>query len=153
MEEATRKKARQITICNYEGTQATRVADGTVYMRAGLEIGVASSKTFTCSLTALYLLSLYLAKRRGTIERDQMAQAVKELAHLPDMIGHVLEKQDVYKDLANRYAKYSDFLYLGRGITFPLAMEGALKLKEISYIHAEGYQAGEDEARPHLVDR
>ncbi len=153
MEAAALKNAPQITICNHEGSQAVRVADGMLHMRAGLEISVAGSKTFTCSLAALYLLSLYLAKRRGTIDDDRMAEAVREFAHLPDMVGHILERQQDMKALAEKYASYDNFLYLGRGLNFPLAMEGALKLKEISYVHAEGYQAGEMKHGPiSLVD-
>ena len=153
MEVAALKRAPQITICNHEGSQAARVADGLLHMRAGLEISVAGSKTFTCSLAALYLLSLYLGKRRRTIGIERMAEAVREFAHMPDMIGLILEGQDRYRDLAEKYAGYKNFLYLGRGVNFPLAMEGALKLKEISYVHAEGYQAGEMKHGPiSLVD-
>ena len=153
MEEATRKGARQITLCNYAGTQTTRIADGTVLIRAGLEIGVAASKTFMCSLTALYLLALHLAIKRGTIEKDRLSELVQELARLPHMLGTLLSNQEQYEALAQRYAKRSDFLFLGRGINYPLAMEGALKLKEISYIHAEGYAAGEMKHGPiSLID-
>ena len=124
-----------------------------LHMRAGLEISVAGSKTFTCSLAALYVLSLYLAKRRGSISSERMAKAVREFAHLPDLVGHILERQQDFRVLAAKYAGYDNFLYLGRGVNFPLAMEGALKLKEISYIHAEGYQAGEMKHGPiSLVD-
>ena len=153
MEEATRKGARQLTLCNYPGTQTTRVADGTILIRAGLEIGVAASKTFVCSLTALYLLALHLGIRRGTLGEDRLRGLLQELARLPDLLGTLLSDQEPYQALAHRYFNRSDFLYLGRGINYPMAMEGALKLKEISYIHAEGYPAGEMKHGPiSLID-
>ena len=153
MEEAARKGARQITLCNYAGTQTTRIADATILIRAGLEIGVASSKTFVCSLTALYILALFLGIKRGTLDRERLQTELQDLARLPDMLGTLLSDRGQYEALARKYAARSDFLYLGRGINFPLAMEGALKLKEISYIHAEGYQAGEMKHGPiSLVD-
>ena len=153
MEEAQRKEARQITLCNYPGTQSTRIADATILIRAGLEVGVAASKTFTCSLTALYLLALNLAITRGTLEDERRRQLVQELAHLPNMLGTLLADQKQYEDLAKRYSRYANFLFLGRGVNYPLALEGALKLKEISYIHAEGYQAGEMKHGPiSLID-
>ena len=153
MDLATRKGARQITLCNYAGTQTTRVADGTVLIRAGLEIGVAATKTFVCSLTALYLLALHLGIRRGALGEEERRELVQELAQLPNMLGTLLSQQQQYEALAQRYAKHSDFLFLGRGINYPLAMEGALKLKEISYIHAEGYPAGEMKHGPiSLID-
>ena len=153
MEEAERKGARQLTLCNYAGTQTTRVADATILIRAGLEIGVASSKTFVCSLTALYLLAMHMGMRRGTIDKERLPGMVQELARLPDMLGRLISEQDQYEALARRYYKHSDFLFLGRGINYPLAMEGALKLKEISYVHAEGYPAGEMKHGPiSLID-
>ena len=153
IEQATRMGARHLTLCNYDGTQTTRVADGTILIRAGLEIGVASSKTFVCSLTSLYLLALHLAIRRGSLGGERLGELVRELARLPNMLGTLLSDQEQYNALADRFAKYADFLYLGRGINHPLAMEGALKLKEISYIHAEGYPCGRDEARADLAHR
>ena len=153
METAANRGARQVTLCNYEGTQTTRIADGTVLIRAGLEIGVASSKTFACSLTALYLIALHLAARRGIIDEGLLKTLVDELARLPHMLGTLLANSRQYEDLAHQYARYTDFLFLGRGINYPLAMEGALKLKEISYIHAEGYPAGEMKHGPiSLID-
>jgi len=153
METAANRGARQVTLCNYEGTQTTRIADGTVLIRAGLEIGVASSKTFACSLTALYLIALHLAARRGVIDEGLLKTLVDELARLPHMLGKLLANSQQYEELAHRYARYSDFLFLGRGVNYPLAMEGALKLKEISYIHAEGYPAGEMKHGPiSLID-
>ena len=143
MGKAAEYGARQVTLCNYEGTQATRIADGTVYIRAGLEIAVAASKTFECSLVSLYMLAMHLGIKRGVLGGERLKDMVEELAHLPEMLGGLILDETQYVDLAKRYAKYSDFLFLGRGINFPLAMEGAIKLKEISYIHAEGYPAGE----------
>ena len=153
MEEATRKGARQMTLCNYAGTQTTRVADGTILIRAGLEIGVAASKTFVCSLASLYLLALYLGVKRGAVGQQRLDKLIGELAHLPHMLGTLLSNQQQYEALSNQYAMRSDFLFLGRGINYPLAMEGALKLKEISYLHAEGYAAGEMKHGPiSLID-
>ena len=153
MEEASNKGARQITLCNYDGTQTTRVAEGTILIRAGLEIGVASSKTFVCSLVALYVLAMYLGIKRGVLEKDRLSPLVQELAHLPEVLGNLASQVDQYERLAHEFARHSDFLYLGRGIHYPLAMEGALKLKEISYIHAEGYPAGEMKHGPiSLID-
>ncbi len=153
MEEARRKGARQITLCNLPGTQTTRIADSTLQIRAGLEISVAGSKTFVCSLTALYLLAIHLSIRRGALSREDRVERIAELALLPDMLGAMLTDERQYKTLAKRYGRRSDFLYLGRGVNFPLAMEGALKLKEISYIHAEGYPAGEMKHGPiSLID-
>ena len=154
MEEAEAKGARQITLCNNDGTQTTRVADGTILIRAGLEIAVAASKTFMCSLTALYLLSLYLGIKRGVLAEERASGLVQELAHLPEMLGALVSSEEQYKRLADQFSVHSDFLYLGRGINYPLAMEGALKLKEISYIHAEGYPAGEMKHGPiSLIDQ
>ena len=154
MEEARAKGARQITLSNHEGAQTTRIADATLQLRAGAEVGVAATKTFVCSLTALYLIALHLARVRGVADDSQEAEAVAELARLPRMFGEILARQDRFAELAKRYAEYNDFLYLGRGLNYPLAMEGALKLKEISYIHAEGYPAGEMKHGPiSLIDR
>jgi glucosamine--fructose-6-phosphate aminotransferase (isomerizing) len=154
MGEAANRGARQIVLCNYDGTQATRIADGTMLIHAGPEIGVAASKTFLCSLTSLYLLAIYLGHKRGVLSGERVAGMVQELAHLPQMLGTLLSEEQQYRRLANRFARYSDFLFLGRGVHFPLAMEGALKLKEISYIHAEGYPAGEMKHGPiSLIDR
>ncbi|MAF52289.1 MAG: glutamine--fructose-6-phosphate transaminase (isomerizing) [Chloroflexi bacterium] len=153
MEEAMNKGALQITLCNYPGTQTTRIADSTLQIRAGLEVAVASSKTFMSSLTALYLLAIHLGARRGVLDPARRRKLVSELARLPDMIGAMLTAETQYKALAQEFGRRADFLYLGRGINFPLAMEGAIKLKEISYIHAEGYPAGEMKHGPiSLID-
>ena len=153
MEQAAVKGARQVTLCNYDGTQTTRIAQGTILIRAGPEIAVAASKTFACSLTALYVLALYLGSKRGTLDNDALQGLISELARLPEMLGVLVSEHEPYERLAQQFGGYSNFLYLGRGINYPLAMEGALKLKEISYIHAEGYQAGEMKHGPiSLID-
>jgi glutamine---fructose-6-phosphate transaminase (isomerizing) len=140
MEAAKSRGARLFAICNVKGSQATRISQGVLYTHAGPEIGVASTKAFTTQLTALYLLALYLRQLRGLEVTRQM---VADLAHLPAAIDEVLQGEDAIAELARKYARADDFLYLGRGINYPIALEGALKLKEISYIHAEGYPAGE----------
>ena len=137
------KGGRLVTICNVEGSQATRLAEGTLYMKSELEIGVASTKTFIASLAVLSLISIHLGQVRGTLDRARSEKIVSELARLPHLLGSVLADQRPYERLAREFHRHDDFLYLGRGVTYPVAMEGALKLKEISYIHAEGYPAGE----------
>ena len=134
---------RLVTIGNVEGSQSTRLAEGTLYMRAGAEIGVASTKTFISSLTILTLLALQLGQVRGTIDKERSEEIVGELARLPRLMGDILADHEQYERLARKFHRYENFLYLGRGMNFPIAMEGALKLKEISYVHAEGYSAGE----------
>jgi len=123
------------------------MSDGVIYMQAGPEIGVASTKAFTASLVDQYLLALHLGKLRGLIDSARMKELVEDLAELPNQVGQVLGDSGAhthdYDALAARYFKRENFLYLGRGINYPIALEGALKLKEISYIHAEGYPAGE----------
>ncbi|PKB66936.1 MAG: glutamine--fructose-6-phosphate transaminase (isomerizing) [SAR202 cluster bacterium Io17-Chloro-G3] len=143
MEEMAKQGVRQITICNVEESQATRIADGTIYIGAGPEMSVASTKCLTGSMVGLYLLAVYLGKVRGFLSTDRMTAALEELAALPRLMGEVLQQKDHIERLAQRYFKYEHFLFLGRGINTSTAMEGALKLKEVSYIHAEGYAAGE----------
>lgn len=143
MEEAREKGARLWSIVNAIGSQAMRIADGFITMQAGPEIGVASTKAFTTSILDQYLLALYLGQQRGTLSATELAAHVYDLARLPDLVGQVLEQHTEIEALAPAVAHYSNFLYLGRGINYPIALEGALKLKEISYIHAEGYPAGE----------
>ena len=143
MATAREKGGRLVTICNVEGSQATRLAEGTLYMRSGPEIGVASTKTFIASMAVLYLMAVYLGQVRGVIDRDRSEKIASELARLPHLLGRILADHQSYERLARQFYRYEDFLYLGRGINYPIAMEGALKLKEISYIHAEGYPAGE----------
>jgi len=143
MEEARRKGAKLLSIVNVIGSQAARMSDGVIYMQAGPEIGVASTKAFTASLVDQYLLALHLGKLRGLIDAARMKELVEDLAGLPNLVGQVLGDSNNYEALAAEYFKRENFLYLGRGINYPVALEGALKLKEISYIHAEGYPAGE----------
>ncbi len=143
MEEARRKGARLWSIVNVIGSQAHRIADGYILMHAGPEIGVASTKAFTASLVDLYLLGCYLGDLRGVLTGEEPRRRVDDLARLPDLVGRVLQHGDEYTQLAQTYYDREHFLYLGRGINYPVALEGALKLKEISYIHAEGYPAGE----------
>jgi len=137
------KGGKLITICNSEGSQASRIADGSFYMRSGIEIGVASTKTFVASLTILNLLAIYLGQSRGTLEPAKFQELVDGLAQLPRLMGELIADSSVYQHMAQEYATFDNFLFLGRGINSPIASEGALKLKEISYIHAEGYPAGE----------
>jgi glucosamine--fructose-6-phosphate aminotransferase (isomerizing) len=143
MEEAREKGARLIAIVNVMGSQAARFADGVIYMHAGPEIGVASTKAFTASLADLYLLGLYLGQARGVLAPGESQRYVADLARLPDWVGQVLGNGHEYEELAAQFFRRRHFLYLGRGINYPIALEGALKLKEISYVHAEGYPAGE----------
>ena len=140
---AREKGATLLTICNAEDSQAARVADGALYMRAGLEVGVASTKTFIASLTILNLLAVYLGRMRGVLDDATVGRLVSDLARGPGLISEVLADSDSYRELAHRIGHYGNFLFLGRGSSSAIASEGALKLKEISYIHAEGYPAGE----------
>lgn len=137
------KGAKLVTICNSEGSQATRIADGTLYMRAGLEIGVASTKTFIASLTILNLLAIYIGQTRGHLGGSATRELVDGLAQCPRLIGEMLNDITTYRHMAQKIFEYNNFLFLARGLNAPIALEGALKLKEISYIHAEGYPAGE----------
>ncbi|MFA6958895.1 MAG: glutamine--fructose-6-phosphate transaminase (isomerizing) [Thermoanaerobaculia bacterium] len=142
MQEAKSKGAKLLTICNAIGSAATRLAHGVIYTNAGPEIGVASTKAFTTQLTAFYLLSLYVRQLQGE-SRESIREAMHELATIPHKLEDILEKEKQIEELAYKYSKAQDFLFLGRGLHYPIALEGALKLKEISYIHAEGYPAGE----------
>jgi glucosamine--fructose-6-phosphate aminotransferase (isomerizing) len=143
MYEARQRGAKVVAICNTPGSQATRVAHGTVYMRCGPEVAVAASKTFLGSVTALYLLACYLGQRRGHLDKEQLAGAVNDMARMPQIVGQALLAEPEAEAIARRYYQSEHFLFLGRGLGFTLAMEGALKLKEVSYVHAEGYAAGE----------
>jgi glucosamine--fructose-6-phosphate aminotransferase (isomerizing) len=143
LREAKRKGALSIAICNVVGSMATRESDGTVYTHAGPEIGVASTKAFTSQLVALQLLAVHLGQVRGILNIERARKLLRGLDQLPVQIEDVLKSNDSIKKLATRLSDRRDFLYLGRGINYPIALEGALKLKEISYIHAEGYPAGE----------
>src|SRR5436190_6083126 len=143
MREAKHAGAASISVCNVVGSMATRETDGTIYTHAGPEIGVASTKAFTSQLVALYLLALRLAQVRGTVTSDQSREHVAALLQLPQLLEQTLKLAPEVEEVAGRFHTCTDFLYLGRGIHYPIALEGALKLKEISYIHAEGYPAGE----------
>jgi glucosamine--fructose-6-phosphate aminotransferase (isomerizing) len=143
LREAQALGARSIAICNVVGSMATREADGTVYTHAGPEIGVASTKAFTSQLVALHLLALAIGKARGSLPHATALDVIRALETLPLGIEQALKLDAAIEQLAGQVFEHRDFLYLGRGIHYPIALEGALKLKEISYIHAEGYPAGE----------
>ena len=162
LREAKKKGARSIAICNVVGSMATRETEGTVYTHAGPEIGVASTKAFTSQLVALHLLAIYLGQIRGTLTPDEARPHLEALTQLPLLLEQTLKCEPLTEEIAKRFYQRSDFLFLGRGINYPIALEGALKLKEISYIHAEGYPAGEmkhgpialiDEQMPVVDDR
>jgi glutamine---fructose-6-phosphate transaminase (isomerizing) len=151
--EARQKGAKILAICNVVGSMITREANGTIYTHAGPEIGVASTKAFTGQLTALLLTALYLAQVRGKLTPAASQTLMQELTRIPHKIEHILQRDAEIEDLARQFFRYTDFLYLGRGIHYPIALEGALKLKEVSYIHAEGYPAGEMKHGPNaLID-
>jgi len=153
--EAKLKGSPTLAICNVFGSMITREANGTVPTHAGPEIGVASTKAFTSQLTALLLLASYLGQIRGKMSEDAARKLMQEFTRLPHKMETVLlaEESGFYENLARQFFRYTDFLYLGRGIHYPIALEGALKLKEISYIHAEGYPAGEMKHGPNaLID-
>jgi glucosamine--fructose-6-phosphate aminotransferase (isomerizing) len=143
LREARRQGAASIAVCNVVGSMATRETDGTVYTHAGPEIGVASTKAFTSQLVALYLLALRLGQVRGLLTPEASKSHVDALLHLPTLLEQTLKVAPLVEEVAAHFSNRTDFLYLGRGINYPIALEGALKLKEISYIHAEGYPAGE----------
>ena len=151
--EARRKGAKVIAICNVVGAMLTRESNGTIYTHAGPEIGVASTKAFTGQLTALMLMALYLGQVRGKLPAAKSQSLMRELMLIPHKIGTILQHDGQIEELSRQFFRHTDFLYLGRGIHYPIALEGALKLKEISYIHAEGYPAGEMKHGPNaLID-
>jgi len=150
---AKEEGARVLSVCNVHGSMITRESDGTILTHAGPEIGVASTKAFTSQMVALYLFAMYLGQLRSALSQDEARRHAQELAELPVKIEHLLSDSDHLEELAREFHRSTDFLYLGRGINFPVALEGALKLKEISYIHAEGYPAGEMKHGPNaLID-
>lgn len=154
MEEARKNGATLWAIVNAIGSQAMRIADGCVSMQVGPEIGVASTKAFTAPILDLYMIAVYLADLRGTIDRDRRLELVKDLLTVPSLVEKALDNDKAVKQIANRYRDIKGALYIGRGVNMPIAYEGALKLKEISYIHAEGYPAGEMKHGPiALVDK
>jgi glucosamine--fructose-6-phosphate aminotransferase (isomerizing) len=151
--EAKARGSKTLAICNVVGSMITREAAGKIYTHAGPEIGVASTKAFTGQLTALYIFAMYLAQVRGVMTPEKSRAAMLELTRIPSKLETLLTHDQACDDLAKRYQKVHDFLFLGRGIHYPIALEGALKLKEISYIHAEGYPAGEMKHGPNaLID-
>jgi glucosamine--fructose-6-phosphate aminotransferase (isomerizing) len=143
MEEGRRKGATLWSIVNAIGSQAMRMADGFISMQVGPEIGVASTKAYTAPLVDLYMLAILLGELRGTIDEKQRRQLVDDLRLVPDLAGRCLDREGEVKQVAESLLEAQNALYLGRGVNMPTAYEGALKLKEISYIHAEGYPAGE----------
>ena len=153
MREARQQGCKVLAVCNVQGSMIHREADGTILTHAGPEIGVASTKAFTSQMVALYLFAMFLGQLRGTISGDAAKEYAQDLAELPLKIEQLLNDADTIEELSKEFFRVQDFLYLGRGINFPVALEGALKLKEISYIHAEGYPAGEMKHGPNaLID-
>jgi glucosamine--fructose-6-phosphate aminotransferase (isomerizing) len=153
LREARAKGSKTLGICNVVGSMVTREANGTIYTHAGPEIGVASTKAFTAQLTALFLFALHLAEVRGEVPSEKAKQLISELQRIPAKLETLLAREEDTEDLSKEYQRVQDFLFLGRGIHYPIALEGALKLKEISYIHAEGYPAGEMKHGPNaLID-
>jgi glucosamine--fructose-6-phosphate aminotransferase (isomerizing) len=151
--EAKAKGSKTLAICNVVGAMIAREANGTIYTHAGPEIGVASTKAFTAQLTALFLFALYLAQKRETVSVKEAKDLIAALMRMPGKLETLLTHDEEIEDLAKEYHRVQDFLFLGRGIHYPIALEGALKLKEISYIHAEGYPAGEMKHGPNaLID-
>jgi glutamine---fructose-6-phosphate transaminase (isomerizing) len=151
--EAKQKGSKTLAICNVVGSMITREAAGTLITHAGPEIGVASTKAFTSQITALIIVGMYLGQVRGTLTKAAACTLVQEMMQIPGKLEHVLSQTAIYDELVKDFSRAQDFLYLGRGIHFPIALEGALKLKEISYIHAEGYPAGEMKHGPNaLID-
>jgi glucosamine--fructose-6-phosphate aminotransferase (isomerizing) len=151
--ESKEKGAKILSICNVQGSMLTRESHGTVLTHAGPEIGVASTKAFTSQMTVLYLLALYLGQQRGVLSEEESLEHIHALNGLPVKIETLLGCDDLVERFAREFHRAQDFLYLGRGINYPIALEGALKLKEISYIHAEGYPAGEMKHGPNaLID-
>ncbi|MBE9536460.1 MAG: glutamine--fructose-6-phosphate transaminase (isomerizing) [Proteobacteria bacterium] len=143
IKEAKDRGAATLAICNVVGSNLTRETEGVIYTHAGPEIGVASTKAFTTQLAATYLLALHIASTKKLLSEDLFHKHISGLKHLPSLLEKTLETETEIEKIAHDFSKYRDFLYLARGINYPIALEGALKLKEISYIHAEGYPAGE----------
>ena len=143
LREAKRKGAKTLAICNVVGSSATREANGVIYTHCGPEIGVASTKAFVAQLVVLYIMAIHFGRVRGRIRRRQAREFMTELFRIPKLIERVLKTDSKIARAVKKYSDRKDFLYLGRNINYPIALEGALKLKEISYIHAEGYPAGE----------
>ena len=143
MKEAKKLGVFTLSICNVLGSTLARDSDGVIFTHAGPEIGVASTKAFTTQISVFYLLMLHLAKKIGVMDTEGVSQSISEIRKVPHKIQLVLDQSGPMEELARKYMHFNNFLYLGRGINYPVSMEGALKLKEISYIHAEAYAAGE----------
>jgi glutamine---fructose-6-phosphate transaminase (isomerizing) len=153
LREAKAKGSQTIAISNVVGSTIAREADGVLYTHAGREISIASTKAFTAQMAVLYLFALYVAQSRGTLKREQVRAHIHELLELPKKAETVLQSAAQCEQLAERFHSVNDFLFLGRAIHYPIAMDGALKLKEVSYIHAEGYPTGETKHGPNaLID-
>jgi glucosamine--fructose-6-phosphate aminotransferase (isomerizing) len=151
---AKKNKAKIITICNVIGSTMTRESDGIIHTHAGPEIGVASTKAFTTQVASLFMFAIYLSQMKNTISIDERQKLLKEIVKIPEKIEILLEEDNKIEKLARKYKNFADFLFLGRNVNYPIALEGALKLKEISYIHAEGYPAGEMKHGPiALIDK
>jgi glutamine---fructose-6-phosphate transaminase (isomerizing) len=154
LKEAKKLGVRTLTICNVIGSSITRISDGVIYTRAGPEIGVASTKAFTTQLAVLYLLTILLSKVRKTLSDGQISRMIQGIRKIPLQLQSVLDKDEEIKKYAELYYSHPNSLYLGRGVNFPIALEGALKLKEVSYVHAEGYPAAEMKHGPiALIDK
>jgi glucosamine--fructose-6-phosphate aminotransferase (isomerizing) len=150
---AQSRGSRTLAITNVLDSTIAREADAVIHTQAGPEISIASTKAFGAQLVALYLLAVYLGETRGTLSDDKLASLVNELLALPEKVETVLGQNDLCHELAKRYHRFEDFLYIGRDVHYPIALDGALKLKETSYIHAEGYPAGEIKHGPYaLID-
>ena len=149
--EAQAKGSKTLAICNVLGSMVPREAHGTIYTHAGPEIGVGSTKTFSAQLTALYLFAVYLAQTRNRMSAAEAKPFLAALTALPGQLESVLQKDEEFEDLARHFYRSSDFLFLGRGVHFPVALEGALKMKKLSYIHAEAYPAGEMKHGPNAL--
>ncbi|MGA2106008.1 MAG: glutamine--fructose-6-phosphate transaminase (isomerizing) [Syntrophorhabdales bacterium] len=143
MKEAKKLGVFTLSICNVLGSTLARDSNGVIFTHAGPEIGVASTKAFTTQISVFYLLMLHLAKKIGAMDTEAVSQSISEMRKIPHKIQMVLDQSGPMEELARKYMHFNNFLYLGRGINYPVSMEGALKLKEISYIHAEAYAAGE----------
>ena len=146
--EARSRGTHTLAISNVVDSTIAREASGVLYTHAGPEISIASTKAFTAQMAVLFLFALYLGQVRGKLNREQRRRYIEELLDLPNKLGPVLNAAAECEDLANRYHKFDDFLFMGRGIHYPVAMDGALKLKEVSYVHAEGYPTGETKHGP-----
>ena len=151
--EAKARGSRTVAISNVAGTTIAREADGVIYTLAGPEISIASTKAFTAQMAALFLFAMYLGQARGTLSNDRRSQYIRELLDLPDKLTSLLNCAAQCEKIAAEFCKIDDFLFLGRAIHYPVAMDGALKLKEVSYVHAEGYPTGETKHGPNaLID-